>query len=123
MKTELEIVKMREGETINMYFGITLSIAKKMKACGGTFPESDITAKIIRSLLSNWNYVVCSVEESNNIDTLTVDELQSNMLVHECRMVTSNEEEQALKISHFDRADRGRGRAMTRGGRGRGRGR
>jgi len=29
-----------------------------------------------------FNYVVCSIEESNNINTMTIDELQSSLLMH-----------------------------------------
>jgi len=45
-----------------------------------------------------FDYVVCSVEESNNLDTLTIDELYSSLLVHEQRMKghKQNNEEQAL---------------------------
>lgn len=75
----------------------------------------------MRSLVSRFNYVVCSIEESSNIDTLTVDELQSSLLVHEQRMKGLIEEEQAMKVSFEERSERGRGRGWR--GRGRGRGR
>lgn len=121
LKTEFETLKMKEGETINAYFGRTLAIAKKMKSCGENVKEADITGKILRSLVSKFNYVVCSIEESNNVDILTVDELQSSLLIHEQRMKCSTEEEHALKVTHEDRGGRGRGviRGRGRGGRGR----
>jgi transposase InsO family protein len=74
-------------------------------------------------MTSKFNYVVCSIEESNDVTTLTIDELQSSLLVHEQRMKFTYEkdEEQALKISSAGRgSNRGRGRNS---GRGRGRGR
>ncbi|KAG8645967.1 hypothetical protein MANES_10G112229v8 [Manihot esculenta] len=63
-----------------------------------------------------------SIEESNDTSKLTIDELQSSLLVHEQRMSTQIEEEHALKISHGDQY-RGRGRGSGRGGCGRGQGR
>ena len=54
------------------------------------------------------DYIVCSIEESKDIDTLTIDELQSSLLVHEQRMSSHVEEEHALKITHGDQP-RGRG--------------
>ncbi|XP_015583226.1 uncharacterized protein LOC107262362 [Ricinus communis] len=68
-----------------------------------------------------FNYIVCSIEESNNVETLTIDELQSSLLIHEQRMKGSNEEEQALKVTHEERYERGRGRGTMRS-RGRGKG-
>ena len=84
--------------------------------------ENIIATKILGSMIPKFNYVVCSIEESNNLDTMTIDELQSSLLVHEQRMVCHEEEEQALQITHEDRG--GRARARARGSfRGRGRGR
>ena len=56
-----------------------------------------------------------------NLTTMSIDELQSSLLVHEQRMQTPSIEEQALKVTHEDISGaRGRGRG---GFRGRGRGR
>jgi hypothetical protein len=68
---------------------------------------------------AKFNYVVCSIEESNDVTTLSMDELQSSLLVHEQRMKGQKDQsdEQALKVSN---AGRGRGRSASRG-RGRGR--
>jgi len=49
--------------------------------------ENVMITKILRSLTFKFNYVVCSIEESNNVDTITIDELQSNLLVYEQRMI------------------------------------
>eukprot|EP00257_Ricinus_communis_P022888 XP_015582741.1 uncharacterized protein LOC107262292 [Ricinus communis] len=103
LRTEYETIKMKEGESINAYFGRILSVVKRMKACGESIQKREIAGKIMRSLTSRFNYVVCSIEESNNIDTLTIDELQSSMLIHEQRMKIYVEEEHALKVSHDER--------------------
>ena len=42
-----------------------------------------IIEKILRSMVPKYDYVVCSIEESNDLDTLSIDELQSSLLVHE----------------------------------------
>lgn len=45
-----------------------------------------IVEKKLRSLTSKYDYVVCSVEQSKDIDELLLDELQSSLLVHEQKM-------------------------------------
>ncbi|XP_023542297.1 uncharacterized protein LOC111802235 [Cucurbita pepo subsp. pepo] len=50
-------------------------------------------------MTSKFDYVACSIEESNNLDIMTIDELQSSLLVHEQRMQRHTVEEQALKIT------------------------
>ncbi|KAG8641096.1 hypothetical protein MANES_13G106550v8 [Manihot esculenta] len=64
-----------------------------------------------------FDYVVCAIEESKDIDTLSLDELQSPLLVHEQKMNRSSTiEEKALKASTFDHSSSSRGRG--RGDRG-----
>ena len=77
---------MKEGESVDAYFAQTLIIANKMKIHGENMQQVMIIEKILRSMTSKFDYVVCSIEESNNLDTLTIDELQSSLLVHEQRM-------------------------------------
>jgi len=110
---------MKDGEIVNSYFARTSKIAKNMKACGESMLENIITAKILQSMIPKFNYVVCSIEESNNLDTMTIDELQSSLLVHEQKMTYQGEEEQVLQITNEDKGGRGRGSFQ---GRGRGRG-
>ena len=71
-----------------------------------------------------FNFVVCSIEESKDIDALSIDELQSSLLVHEQKINQQEKEEQALKAStenHLTpKGDRGRGRGRGRGSNDRG---
>ncbi|KAL5763072.1 hypothetical protein ACOSP7_019336 [Xanthoceras sorbifolium] len=114
---------MKVGESVNEYFARTLAIANKMKTNGEDKGDVAVVEKILRSMTPKFDYVVCSIEESKDIDTLSIDELQSSLLVHEQRMSTHIEEEQALKVTHGDQSrGGGRGRGNFRG-RGRGRGR
>lgn len=119
LRCDFEVLRMKEGESVNAYFARVLSIANKMKAHGENMSQTMITEKILRSMISKFNYVVCSIEESNNMTTMTIDELQSSLLVHEQRMKGQGEEEQVLKVTHEDKTGRGRGRGAGRGGRGR----
>ncbi|MCH83489.1 retrovirus-related Pol polyprotein from transposon TNT 1-94 [Trifolium medium] len=90
-----------------------------MNAHGENMTQGTIVEKILRSLTSRFSYVVCSIEESNDVTTMIVDELQSSLLVHEQRMKGQKEEEQVLKVSYGGRGGRGRGgRGKSCGGRG-----
>ena len=121
LRKEFEMLQMKMGETVNDYFARTLTIANKMRNHGETMKDVTVIEKILRSMTANFNYVVCSIEESHDIDSLTIDQLQSSLLVHEQRMCVPVIEEQALKVFYEDRPGRGRGRSLG-GFRGRGRG-
>jgi hypothetical protein len=77
---------MKEEEGVNEYFARTLTIANKIKIHGEKMDQLVIIEKILRFMTSKFDYVVCLVEKSNNLDTLTIDELQSNLLVYVQRM-------------------------------------
>ena len=111
---------MRYGEGVTEYFSRVMTVANKMQIYGENMQDVKVVDKILRSLTEKFNYVVCSIEESKDIDSFTVDELQSSLIVHEQKFQRRHGEEQALKVT-FE-GGRGRGRGTYRG-RGRGRGR
>ncbi|RDX85714.1 hypothetical protein CR513_33059, partial [Mucuna pruriens] len=94
---------MKNRESVNDYFAQTLTITNKMRMYGEKVPELSIIEKILRSMTLRYNYVVCFIEESHNLDSIIVDEIQSNLLVHKQRMNGHNShEEQALKVAQHE---------------------
>jgi len=79
-------LQIKEEEGVDEYFARTLTIANKIKIHGEKMDQVVIIEKILRFMTSKFDYVVCLVEKSNNLDTLTIDELQSNLLVYVQRM-------------------------------------
>jgi hypothetical protein len=120
---EFEVLHMKVAESVNDYFGRTLTIANKMRTHEEQMNDVVIIEKILRSMTSKYDYVVCSIEESNDLDIMFIDELQSSLLVYEQRISRHVNDEQALQITHgFQQGGRGGARGTYRG-RGRGRGR
>ncbi|KAM1393926.1 hypothetical protein ACFX2F_030030 [Malus domestica] len=123
LRKEFEMLHMKTGETVNEFFCLTLTIANKRKINGDKLTDVEVIEKILRSMTPKYDYVVCSIEESIDLDLLSIDELQSSLLVHEQRRIGHVMEEQALKVVYEENSGgRGRGRGTFRG-RGRGRGR
>jgi hypothetical protein len=117
---------MKKTESVEEYFSRTLAIANRMSTQGQILEQVPVVEKILRSTPAEFNYVVCSIEESNDVTTMSIDELQSSLQVHKQRIKCQQEanEEQALKISNQGRGyGRGRGRSSNNVARGRGRGR
>ena len=50
-------------------------------------------------MTSKFDFVVCLIEESNDLDALTIDQLQIGLLVHVQRKKTHVVEEKALKVN------------------------
>ncbi|GKA10686.1 retrovirus-related pol polyprotein from transposon TNT 1-94 [Tanacetum coccineum] len=76
-------------------------VANEMRNCGDNMDDVKIVEKILRTLTDKWNFVVCSIEESKDIDEMTVDELQSSLLVHEQKFKRNHDGDdvQALKVT------------------------
>jgi transposase InsO family protein len=120
LRGEFEILRMKDEESVNDYFGRVLAIVNKMKIQGENVEERIVVEKILRSMPRKFNYVVCAIEESNNVETLCIDELQGSLLVHEQKMRPVKEEEQSLKVS-YGKNNAGRGRSRgDKAGQGRG---
>lgn len=115
---------MKNSESISDYFVRVMAITNKMRSNGEEMPESKVVEKVLKTLTERFTYVVISIEESKNTESISIDELQSSLVIHEQKFQRHDKgENQVLKMSHEDRFGvRGRGRASMRG-RGQGRGR
>ncbi|GAU25732.1 hypothetical protein TSUD_216620 [Trifolium subterraneum] len=85
LRREFEVLAMKEDESVNDYFARTLASANRMSAHGETLNHVSIVEKILISMTPKFNYVVCSIEQSNDVTTLSIDELQSSLIVQEQR--------------------------------------
>ena len=122
LRREFETLEMKAGEGVSEYFVRVLTVANKMRTYGERMTDVTVVEKILRSLSEKFNYIVYSIEESKDIDQLSIDELQSSLIVHEQKFRRHTGEEQALKITNSE--DRFNPRRRGRGAyRGRGRGR
>nr|GEU43594.1 hypothetical protein [Tanacetum cinerariifolium] len=105
---------------------VVLTISNQMRSNGESMTDVKIVEKILRTLTEKYIYVVVSIEESKDIDQMSIEELQSTVIVYEQKFKKiEQEEEQALKVDAGDSSNtrgRGRGRYNYRG-RGRGHGR
>lgn len=124
LRREFEVLAMKNDVTVTEYFARVMTVANQMGSNGEIMPDSRIVEKILQTLTERFTYVVVSIEEAKDTDTMTVDELQSSLVVHEqkFRRKSSEGEDQVLKIEERTRA-RGRGGSLVSRGRGRGRGR
>jgi hypothetical protein len=86
LRREFEVLSMKETESVEEYFSRTLAIANRMSTQGQRLEQVTVVEKILRSMPAKYNYVVCSIEESNDVTTMSIDVLRSSLQVHEQRM-------------------------------------
>ncbi|XP_058776130.1 uncharacterized protein LOC131650437 [Vicia villosa] len=83
---EFEVLSMGENEGVDEYFVTRTVIANQMTTHGERMKQVLVVEKILGSMITRFNYVVFYIEESNDIITLSIDEIQIKMLVHDQRM-------------------------------------
>ena len=123
--TKFKTLRMKSGESVTDFFSQTMAIVNKLRIHIDKTEDVTVIEKILRSMTPKFNYVVCYIKESKDLDELLIDELQGSLLVHEQKIIQEDKEEQALKASTnnnswttYRSADRGRGRGRgVRGGR------
>lgn len=81
LRKDFEMLQMKEGESVTIFFGRTMEIANKMRCHGEKIEDVTVVENFLHSMTREFNYVVCSVEESKDIDDLSLDELLSSSLV------------------------------------------
>lgn len=107
---------MKITESVNDYFGRVMEITNDMINCKENMNDVKIVENIIRSMTENINFVVCSIEESKDIDLLNMDELKSSLLVHEKKVREKQSEEQVLQVKHDMHYRRGKGKSNSQRG-------
>jgi len=77
-----------------------MTVSNKMRSNGENMPNKKIVEKILCTLTEKFTYIVVSIEESKDTDNMSIDELQSSLVVHEqkFRRTSNDDEDQVLKV-------------------------
>ncbi|KAM3219164.1 hypothetical protein P3L10_023695 [Capsicum annuum] len=76
LRDEFEALHMQGGESVTEYFSKVLAISNKIRIYGEELKDVIIIEKILRSMTAKFNFIVCSIEESKDVDAFCIDELQ-----------------------------------------------
>lgn len=82
-----ELMHMEEEEKINDYFTRLVRLVNQMKGCGEIMPDRLIVDKVMRTLTSRFGFIVDAIEESRDVSTMTIEELQSTLEAKELRWI------------------------------------
>lgn len=134
LKTEFDIIRMKEGSTIDEYVGKLSAIATNSATLGSPIEEAALVKKLLTSVPDNFLNMVATIEQLVDLKTVKFQEVVRRLKAYEERtntrkaeasnnqLLLSYEEWEAKKKKEKG-AGRGRGNGPDNRGRGRGRGR
>ncbi|XP_073221473.1 uncharacterized protein [Cicer arietinum] len=91
LRRKYELLQMENNENVIDYFNRVQTITNQMKANGEVMTEVMIIEKIMRALTQRYDHIVVAIEESKNLDTMKLKDLQSSLEAYELRVKERDE--------------------------------
>ena len=127
LRAEFEKLQQGTSEIISDYFSKIIFIVHQMRRNGEQVNDQRVIEKILRSLDPKFDFIAIAIEESKDLEKMSLEKLMGSLQVHEQRITKRGEEktmEQALQAKFAlenkreSNSQRGRGRGQRgRGGR------
>jgi gag-polypeptide of LTR copia-type len=77
------MLRMNNTEGVSNYITRVQTVTNRLKRNEECLSEQRVVEMILRSLTDTFENVVCAIEESKDLEELTVDEIAGLLLVHE----------------------------------------
>ncbi|XP_070007705.1 uncharacterized protein [Nicotiana sylvestris] len=119
---------MKESECISDYCSKVKAIVNQLRRYGEDIGDVRVVEKIIRTLTPKFDFVVCAIEESKDLDFMMVEQLEGSLQTHVEKIKRRQEVplekflkiEESLKDYGGKKSYRGNGFGRGRDGHGRG---
>lgn len=74
---------MFDQDSITDYFNRVQMLVNGMKTCKEELIDQQLVDKVLRTLTPRFDHVVVVIEESKDLDSMKVEELQNSLEAHE----------------------------------------
>ena len=100
LRANFEKLQQGTSETISDYFSKIISIIHQMRRNGEQVNDQRVIEKILRSLDPKFDFIAVAIEESKDLEKMSLEELMGSLQVHEQRITKKGKDktmEQALQ--------------------------
>jgi len=99
LRRQYEVLKMEEEESISQYFDKVINLTNQMTRNGENVTDVMKVEKVLRTLTSKFDHIVVALEESKDLDSMKIEELQASLKAHELRLIDRNIERSKIVSS------------------------
>ena len=102
LKREFELMKMKDDESVKDYSGRLMDVVNQMRLLGEAFTDQKVVEKIMISVPQKFEVKISAIEESCDLQSLTIAELTSKLHAQEQRVLMRGDEatEGAFQANH-----------------------
>jgi len=87
LRRNYELMLMEDDQRITDYISKLLSVVNLLKDCREEVSDQQVVGKIMRSLTSKFHFTVVVIQESKDLKTLKIEELQSSLEAYEMLVI------------------------------------
>ncbi|GKE48351.1 hypothetical protein Tco_1479609 [Tanacetum coccineum] len=94
LRSELEMLKMKENETINEFSGKIGGIMEKFKSLGSSLDEEVAVRKLLNSAPKKYLPIIASIKQYSEIETMSFEEAMGRLKAYEEQLKSHDEKEE-----------------------------
>ncbi|GAU47995.1 hypothetical protein TSUD_404720 [Trifolium subterraneum] len=83
LRKQYELLGMMDKESIGDFFTRLQTLVNTMKNLGDQISDQQVIEKVLRTLNPQFDHIVVAIEESKDLSTMSLNELQSSLEAHE----------------------------------------
>lgn len=93
LRTELEMLKMKEGDTIDEFSRKLSEIASKFKSLGSSLEDEILVIKLLNLVPKKFLQIVASIEQYSEIEDMSLEEVVGRLKAYEKRIKVLDEDD------------------------------